>query len=180
MRQSAAHFEQAEETVLVERYVPLARKIARRVSWRFSNQDYDDLYSDALLGLLSAARRWDPDRATFAAFARPWIEGQILKGIQHRTGVRSDRRKQPPPTVSLDAFEALSQLPDRRVIGPEQALARSELWAAVSALDLRSNLIVRLYYQWGLPQSVIARLVGCSQMHISRLLSAAYDALEAA
>jgi RNA polymerase sigma factor (sigma-70 family) len=185
VRLSAVHSESGEER-LVERHVPYARALARRAAWRFQNQDFDDLYSDALLGLLSAARRYRPGPVPFLGFARPWIHGEMLKGIRHRTGARSDRKVSPPKTVSLDApspegmLPLAERLPDASAPSPFEEARTAELWAAVSALPTRTRLIVRLYHEWGLSQGAIADLVGVSQMHVSRLLQAAYEELHGA
>lgn len=56
--------------------------IARILSKRFINRgiDYDDIYHVAIIGLLGAIERFDPDRnVKFATFATPTILGEIRK-----------------------------------------------------------------------------------------------------
>jgi RNA polymerase sigma-B factor len=64
---------------LVERYLPLARKLAGRYRGQ-AGEPFDDLLQVASLGLLNAIDRFDPDRGTaFASFAVPTILGQLKR-----------------------------------------------------------------------------------------------------
>src|SRR2546423_6675629 len=64
--------------VLIERFLPLARKLARRYS--ASNEPYDDLVQVASLGLVKAVERFDPSRGfAFTSFAVPTIVGELKR-----------------------------------------------------------------------------------------------------
>ena len=64
---------------LVERYLPLARKLAARYHGR-AGEPFDDLLQVASLGLLKAIDRFDPDRGTaFSSFAVPTILGELKR-----------------------------------------------------------------------------------------------------
>jgi RNA polymerase sigma-B factor len=61
---------------LVERHLPLARRLARRFA--HAPQDLEDLEQVAALGLVKAAHRFDAGRgAAFSTFAFPTIVGEI-------------------------------------------------------------------------------------------------------
>lgn len=63
---------------LVEQYAPLARRIAAR--YRGRGEPPEDLVQVAMLGLLKAAERYEPDRGTeFARYAVPTIMGEIRR-----------------------------------------------------------------------------------------------------
>ena len=60
---------------LAERFMPLARKLARR--YAHSSEPYEDLVQVASLGLLKALERFEPDRGfAFSSFAVPTIVGE--------------------------------------------------------------------------------------------------------
>jgi RNA polymerase sigma-B factor len=64
---------------LVERYLPIARKLAGRYRGQ-AGEPFDDLLQVASLGLLKAIDRFDPDRGTaFASFAIPTILGHLKR-----------------------------------------------------------------------------------------------------
>ncbi len=57
----------------VELHIPLARHLSRRLDHWFA-MDPDDAEQTATIGLLQAARRFDPDRGfQFSTYARHWI-----------------------------------------------------------------------------------------------------------
>jgi RNA polymerase sigma-B factor len=64
--------------VLIERFLPLARKLAAR--YRRPNEPYDDLVQVACLGLVKAVDRFDPGRGNaFTSFAVPTIVGELKR-----------------------------------------------------------------------------------------------------
>lgn len=73
-----------------------------------------------------------------------------------------------PPTVSLGEDEP----------GYAQAEDRALLHDGFQALDERERSVVILRHGLGLTQDQIARRVGCSQMHVSRVLAQANRKLE--
>jgi RNA polymerase sigma-B factor len=66
------------EDALLEEFMPLARSLARR--YARSGAPSEELEHVAAIGLLKAARRFDPDRGTpFGAFATPTITGEVRR-----------------------------------------------------------------------------------------------------
>jgi len=79
---------------LIEEHAALARSLARRFANR--SEPLDDLEQVAMLGVLKAVERFDPDRGTpFAAFAAPTIVGELRRHFRDQGWmVRVPRRVQ--------------------------------------------------------------------------------------
>lgn len=72
------HGDHGAREALVERFMPLARSLARR--YHRSSEPYEDLTQVASLGLLKALDRFDPSRGpSFASFAIPTILGEMRR-----------------------------------------------------------------------------------------------------
>ena len=78
-----AHGDQAAREALVQRFLPLARQLARR--YQRGSEPLDDLIQVASLGLLKAIDRFEPDRSTaFSSFAVPTILGELKRHFRDR------------------------------------------------------------------------------------------------
>jgi RNA polymerase sigma-B factor len=118
----------ADRDVLVERFLPLARQIARR--YQRPSETFDDLYQVASLGLLKAIDRFDPARGVaFSSFAVPTIAGELKRYYRDLTwSVRISRDLQ---ELALRVDRAVSSFSVRH--GRQPTIA--EIAAAVGAAD---------------------------------------------
>ncbi len=77
-RRWCRHRDRSARDELIERFLPLARKLAHR--YRGAHEPYDDLLQVASLGLVKAIDRFDLDRGTaFSSFAVPTILGELKR-----------------------------------------------------------------------------------------------------
>jgi RNA polymerase sigma-B factor len=73
-----------DREMLVERFLPLARQLARR--YERPDEPFDDLFQVACLGLINAIERYDLDRGVaFSSYAVPTIVGEIKRYFRDRT-----------------------------------------------------------------------------------------------
>jgi RNA polymerase sigma-B factor len=75
--------DRAARDAVIERFLPLARQLARRYSG--AGEPLDDLIQVASLGLVKAVDRFDPERAVaFSSFAVPTILGEIKRHFRDK------------------------------------------------------------------------------------------------
>lgn len=108
----------AEREQVVAEVVDASRHLAVRVAHRYAGrgEPFEDLLQVAVLGLLLAARRYEPDRGVgFTAFAVPTIEGEVKRHFRdHVWAVRPPRRLQELRPVVVDVQDRLEQQLGRR------------------------------------------------------------------
>jgi RNA polymerase sigma-B factor len=221
------------EPDLRERLIVEHRWLATHCARRFEHrgEPFEDLEQVALLGLVKAVERFDPDHGSeFPSFAIPTVLGELrrhfrdatwalkvprrLKDLSVRLGSSTQELTAAlgrTPTVDeladhigatvedvLEAMEARTAYrtndidPPQREGGAPPAEVRAAVedpgFGSIDAqltveelvqhLPERERTIVRLRYFHGLSQSEIARRVGLSQVHVSRLLSASLERLQ--
>jgi RNA polymerase sigma-B factor len=115
---------------LIERYLPLARRLARR--YQRTDEPMDDLVQVASLGLIKAVDRFDASRdVVFSSYAVPTILGELKRHFRDRTwSVRVPRDLQ---ELALRIDRAVTTLSARSGRAP----AITEIAKAVGASEER-------------------------------------------
>jgi RNA polymerase sigma-B factor len=84
LRRFAATGDPVLRDQLFDRWMPLARQLARR--YGRTNEPFEDLLQVASIGLLKALQGYDPDRGkAFSSYAVPTIMGEIKRYFRDRT-----------------------------------------------------------------------------------------------
>lgn len=106
-RRVRSHADAQAREQLVERYLPLARRLARR--YQRTEEPLEDLVQVASLGLLKAVDRFDQEReVVFSSYAVPTILGELKRHFRDRTwSVRVPRDLQ---ELALRVDRAVTQL----------------------------------------------------------------------
>jgi RNA polymerase sigma-B factor len=171
---------------LIGQYMPLVRRLARRHVGR--GEPFEDLVQVGTIGLINAIDRFKLERGVdLATFAIPTIDGEIKRHLRDRAWpIRIPRRLQElDPTLRARVAELVDGQNgefDRESAverGYELGEDRIALACGFRVLDERERLLLRLAYFEGLSQVQIARRVGISQIHVSRLTRRALDKLRA-
>jgi RNA polymerase sigma factor (sigma-70 family) len=178
--------EQCQTDRLVEDHMGFARSLARRMTAMLAMPvDRDALESDAMLGLLMAARCFDPDRGVaFSTYAAKRIRGAMLDGLCHRSGYGRDRgsgkpRSLPGRMAGADVREMpLAELTDlhREQVGTELE-RQDELGHLLGGLSAGQRRMVHQFYFEHLTQEQIGRLLGISASRVCQKLKSAYGCM---
>jgi RNA polymerase sigma-B factor len=161
---------------LIRQYLPLVRRLARGHAGR--GEQLEDLVQVGSIGLIKAIDRFQLERGVdLASFAIPTINGEIKRHLRDRAWpIRIPRRLQElDPSLRARAAELVDGLSgefDRESLvepGYELGEDRVTLEQGFRVLDERERRLLRLGFFENMSQAQIAREVGISQIHVSRL-----------
>ncbi len=140
----------ADRDLLVKRYLPLARRLARR--YQRGEASFDDLFQVACLGLVKAIDRFDPERGlAFSTYAVPTMAGEIKRHFRDRGwSVRVPRdlqelalkveRTASELSPSLGRQPTVAEIADAIGVRDEDVLEAFEAARAYEASSLQSPL----------------------------------------
>lgn len=154
---------------LVEQNAGLAWDVALR--WRRSGLDVDDLAQVGMIGLMKAARGYDPERGAFSTYATYWIRASIARA--------AEKLLKHAGLYSLDALERDetpddAEGPDDELISAEQS---AKVWAAVDRLDAKDREVIRARYWDGASQSQVGERMGTTRTRVYQRERRAIDRL---
>ena len=122
---------------LMHRYKPLVK--ARAKDYFLVGGDLEDLIQEGMIGLYKAVLDFDPSKnAKFSTFASLCVTRQIQTAIK-----AANRQKHLPLNSSLslqsDALAETQNIPDHRLVNPEDLLLRLEAYRNLDAF-IQENL----------------------------------------
>jgi RNA polymerase sigma-B factor len=145
-RRLASRGEDAVRAELIERFLPLARQLARR--YQRVNEPLDDLVQVASIGLVKAVDRFDLDRGVaFSSYAVPTILGELKRyfrdsgwavhvprGVQERA-MQVDRAVK-ELSGRLGRSPSVDEVAEQLDASPEDILEAMEAGLAYEAMSL--------------------------------------------
>ncbi len=143
MARRAAGDPRAREA-LIERFLPLARSIARR--YENSGEPLEDLVQVASLALVKAVDRYDPSRGhAFSSFAVPTIAGELKRHFRDRTWTVRPPRDLQELTIkveraSTELWQRHDRAPTVRELAAELDLHEEQVLEALHARTARGRL----------------------------------------
>lgn len=151
------------EGALVKRYASLAEGISR--SYFIVGGDRDDLYQIALIALLEAVRRFDPEReAKFPTYASACIRNRLLDAVRAASAGKNAPLRDSVPIDGEDEGAA-SELVSPE-LSPEQQYIEKEaeesFFSALGEMLGEQDLTVLRFYLAGVPYKEIAEKLGIS------------------
>ena len=164
---------------VIESYLPLVRKIARRFAGR--GELLEDLVQVGSLALIGAVDRCDPGRVDkLPGYVATCVEGEIRRHLRDRCAVIRIPRQVQRDAALAAALRRPLPIVDELLEGlceslDDATLARAMVASAAQSLDLRERRLVALRYYGDLSQAEIGCAVGLSQVQVSRLLRGAID-----
>lgn len=163
---------------LIEEHMPLVAALAHRYDRR--GEQLEDLVQVGALGLIKAVDRFRPERGVaLGAFAAPTIVGEIKHHLRDRTWPLSVPRRlresrAPSEFVAPEAEADAAGEDDETFTEVED---RALLERALGALGERERRILELRFFGDLSQVEIAKELGISQVHVSRIQHGALEKL---
>lgn len=172
-----------EHNKLIENNINLVHFIARKLFSKFASRyTYDEMVSFGIEGLMFAAQRFDSSKGTqFSTYAFIRIHGQILHRVRDDkfypyVGNRQDRLTGIERLFSLNSIvlsdekertEYIDKFNDEK--SEKDILNNLLVHEAISLLPEDLRQIIELRYLQGLSQPKISKLIGFSQIKVSRL-----------
>jgi RNA polymerase sigma factor (sigma-70 family) len=177
----------AEVNRLVNKNRKLVDYMVNRYLKRFyvGTMERDDLVSWGMVGLVNAARAWDPTRSEFSTLACRAIERMIIRGVN-----REWRPEREQATVSLDTLISgghgeggedrfLDQVPadenvEREMLAAERVVA---VQGALDTLPEEQRQLIKRHYFDGDSVQDIARDLGLTRQGVYSREKAIFRAL---
>lgn len=152
---------------LCNRYIPLCRALAHKYAGPV--MELEDLMQEGMLGLLQAARRFDPEKQVpFERYSKRCIVSKMFTAMDAMT---AQKRRANIDSVPLEEQEASPRFhtppPDELFIEHEDVRRKSE--EITSLLSKSENEALRLYLR-GYSYARMAAQLGISQKSVDNAL----------
>lgn len=169
--------------------IRIAHWAARDYQKRNPAASYDEVLSDAMLGVAQAVTRWDPSKGTLGTYAAPRARGAILDGVrsrgtlarsEYRAGVRFDTLPEHRrPALSLQSLHDTGQDVPHNPSDFTDVDDRDTIDRLLAPLDARSRYIIEAHDLHGYRLAEIAATLGITESRVCQLRTKALDRVRA-
>lgn len=161
-----------ERDLLIERYIPLAKKLARKKQRSLPHINIDEFVSAAFLGLVDAANRYEEGKGKFGPYARLRINGEIQDYLRSLGfGSKGSVSRGCTQFDSLDASTADGEPIVSFLAARTDRDLRVVFEEAVEGLEQEGQDILRLRFYEEQPLGEIGRKLGVSESRVSQRIS---------
>ncbi len=163
------------KSAMVVQYLPMIHHVAKKISSHLpSHIEYDDLVSNGVIGLLDAAKKYDPDRNNkFKTYAEFRVRGSILDALRSQDwiprSIRDKAKRIDKVTRSLE--QKLARPPKEREIAGELQVSLEEYHSMarqtrrVSLVSIDENAFLSQYNK----DAILKILEGAGASSFSKL-----------
>jgi len=128
---------------VMREHAGLVRSVALRLSYAY-NEDIEDLMQIGYIGLIKAARRFDPDRGLkFSTYAVPMITGEIKSQLRDQGAIKVSRSLKADAALvkrmENDFITASGRSPRLSELAEVTGLSQERITEALTAADALRN-----------------------------------------
>ncbi|NLW83510.1 MAG: sigma-70 family RNA polymerase sigma factor [Phycisphaerae bacterium] len=175
MPSTVSRSEQTTET-LFHHYNYLVNRIISPYRRLFRGPDWDDVVSDANVGLVRAIYQYDPTRCEhFESFARCRIRQTVQEGLRRRdisSRYRRINKKHSRRTVTIEAADLATEPIFQYIEKAYDSIENTECVAVLlSGLDDASQALIHMKFYEDLDMDTIAERTGMTRRSVYRKLN---------
>ena len=157
---------------------------------KFYRSDYDleELYQIGSIGLIKAAKRFRPEYGyQFSTFAVPYMTGEIKKFLRDDGMIKVSRSMKQDCKITIESMNEIftengKEEKMERMIGKSdeqnKIIDKIAVHDLINQLSLRDKTIIKLRYYKEKTQMQVAKILGISQVQVSRLEKRILDSMK--
>jgi RNA polymerase sigma factor (sigma-70 family) len=150
---------------MVERNLDLAWKFISKIR----SGDQDDLFQEAVMGMMIAAQRWQPRKGAYSTYAWQWMRAHVQEWLSsQRSLIKCSRGITAIPVAPL--FKDQDKADDRNADAAELNELTRRVCAALLKIHPRERTAMHLCYLKEKTLSEVGAEMGISKQRVSKIV----------